>query len=165
MNQESVDALFDYANGTTAGMNYRFRTNTQNRKDQFLAMLISELETPMELPTLYRVTSWKDLTEYFGLTRGNIKSKIGEVFVDRGFMSTSIDKVVPQQMYFIDIGTVFMTIHSKGKHRAIDVNKILGDKSPSKHQKEIILGKDTKFAITQVANIKGITYIDVELKS
>lgn len=165
MNKESIDALFDYAYGVTVGINYRLRTKTQNRKDLYLVKLISELETLTELPTLYRATLWKDLTTYYGLTRGNINSKIGEVFTDYGFMSTSIDREVPPQMYSIDVGTVFMTIRSTGKHRAIDINKVLGEKSPAKYQKEILLGKDTKFVITQVANKKGITYIDVELKS
>ena len=165
MNRENIDALYDYAYGITTGINYRFRTNIQSRKDLHIARLISELETLTELPTLYRATLWKDLTAYYGLTRGNINSKIGEVFTDYGFMSTSIDREVPPQMYSIDIGTVFMTIRSTGKHRAINVNEILGEKSPAKCQKEILLGKGTKFIITQVANKKGITYIDVELKS
>lgn len=165
MNRENIDALYDYAYGITTGINYRFRTNIQSRKDLHIARLISELETLTELPTLYRATLWKDLTAYYGLTRGNINSKIGEVFTDYGFMSTSIDREVPPQMYSIDIGTVFMTIRSTGKHRVINVNEILGEKSPAKYQKEILLGKDTKFIITQVANKKGITYIDVELKS
>lgn len=164
MNKENIDALFDYAYGITTGINYRLRTKTQNRKDLYLVKLISELETPMELPTLYRATLWKDLTEYYGITRNNINSRIGEVFIDYDFMSTSVDRNVPRQMYSIDIGTVFMTIRSKGKHRAIDVNKTLGEKSPAKYQKEFLLGKSTKFILTQVANKKGITYIDIELK-
>ena len=162
---DSLNALYDYAYGYTNSINYGLRRGNPTEEELRIADRISKLETPMELPTLYRGTLWRHLSGDYGITRGNIHSMIGRTITDKGYLSTSIDKKVPKDMYPMDRDTVFMRIKSKGKHRAMDVNGLLGRKSPSPGQKEILLGRNTKFTIAKVNEKNGITYIDVELKS
>lgn len=162
---DSLDALYDYANGDTTHINYGLRRGSSTAEELKIADKLSRLETPMELPTLYRATLWKDISADFGVTRKNISSMVGKDIADKGYMSTSKDSRVPKMMYPIDKNTVFLNIKSKGKHRAIDVNGLLGKKSPASYQKEVLLGRNTRLTITGVKEKDGITYIDVELKS
>lgn len=162
---EALDALREYAEGYTNSINYGLRRGNPTNEDLIIADKISRLESPMELPILYRATLWKDLTGDYGITRKNISSMIGTTITDKGFLSTSIDKRVPEEMYPMDRNTVFLRIKSKGKHRAMNVNGLLGRKSPSPSQKEILLGRNTSFTLTGFEQKNGITYIDAELKS
>ena len=165
MMEDSLKALWNYAEGSTNDINHRFRKGTPTLTDFEIAEKISRLETPMELPTLYRATLWRHFTEDYGVTRENIHFMVGKTIIDNGYLSTSVDRRVPKSMYPIDSDTIFIRILSNEKHKAINVNAILGSNSPTPSQKEIILGRGTKFSILHVENKDGITYIDVELIS
>lgn len=162
--KESLKALYEYAEGIT-DINYRLRSGTFTDETMSISRRISKLESFMRLPILYRGTLWDDFSGDYGITRENIHSMVGRIIVDRGYLSTSTNREVPFRMYPIDKGTLFMRILSKGKYRAIDVNRLLGSHSPSPSQKEILLGRNTKFRLLRITEIKGITHIDVELKS
>ena len=163
--RDSLRALYDYAYGVTTSINYRLRRDNPTCTDIELSHKISFLETFMELPILYRATLWKYFTDDYGITKDNIHSKVGEVILDKGYLSASKDRRVPKLLYPVDSDTLFMRIFSDGKHRAIDVNETLGEDSPWRDQKEVILGMNTRFTITKISKCKGITYIDVKLKS
>lgn len=162
---ESLDALREYAEGYTNNINYGLRRGNPTDEELKIADKISRLETLMELPTLYRATLWKDLNGDYGITRKNLSAMMGATITDKGFLSTSIDRRVPEGMYPMDRNTVFLRIKSKGRHRAMNVNGLLGKKSPSPSQKEILLGRNTSFTLTGFEQKNGITYIDAELKS
>lgn len=159
--EESLSALYNYAYGSSCDLNYRLRQGS-SRKHNIIADKMSQLESEQELPILYRATLWEHFIKDFGVNKDEL---IGKTITDKGFMSTSIDSEVPKELYPIDSGTLFMRIRSKGKHRAIDVNATLGKMSPYPYQKEILLGRRTQFTVVDLTNEKGITYIEVELKS
>lgn len=162
---DSLDALYDYANGTTNSINFGLRRGNPTVEELSTAERLSRVESLMELPTLYRATLWKHIEGDYGITRSNLQAMIGRRIIDKGYMSTSSDSRVPESMYPMDSNTVFIRITSKGKHRAMNVNELLGSRSPSPSQKEFLLGRNTEFSITKFEQKNGITYIEVELKS
>lgn len=161
---QSKQALYDYAYGYTNDLNYRFRKGKPKKQDKENAKLISKLAKPMKLPTLYRSAEWRHFKQDYDIDKNTIRDHIGDVIIDQGFLSTSVEEDGAWQLNVKDKDNLLIIFKSTKKHKAIDINDILGDKSPSPEQREILLDQYTKFKIIKVEeDNKGVITIITEL--
>ena len=161
--EESIKALYDYAFGYTTDINWKLRTSSATSSDLKEAGKISTLMKSQKIPTLYRAMSWDNMQKWFGVYRDSIDVWIGNVFVDKGFVSTSKDPQMPWNNYPKTSNTVYLTITSKKPVKSIDINDILQELSPSPGDKEVLLERNTKFKITGYIIRNKIYYLNLEI--
>lgn len=161
--EENIKALYEYAFGYTTDMNYRFRTSSATPNDKKEASKISALMTAQKIPTVYRSTSCGYMQKWFGVYKDHLDVWIGKFFVDPGFCSTSKDPGMPWNNYPKNSDTLYMTITSKERPKAIDINEVLGKASPSPGDKEVLFDRNTKFKIVSYTVKSGIYYLDIEV--
>lgn len=116
-----------------------------------------------KLPVLYRAISWEYMQKWFGVYRDCLDVWIRKIFVDRGFVSTSLDPHVPMDFYPNNSDTVYFTIKSKKLVKAVNINDVLGKASPSPSDKEVLLDRNRKFKIIRYEIKNKIYHIDLEI--
>lgn len=158
-----IKALYDYEFGYTTDINYRFHTSSATSTDIKEASKISSVMKSQKLPVLYRATSWEYMQKWFGVYRDCLDVWIGKIFVDKGFVSTSLDPRVPMDFYPNNSETVYFTIKSKKAVKAVNINDVLGKASPSPSDKEVLLDRNTKFKILSCDVKNNIYHIDLEI--
>lgn len=161
--ESAIKALYDYAFGYTTDINYRFRTSSATSNDIKEATKISATMKLQKFPTLYRATSWKYMQKWFGVYKDCIDAWVGNIFVDKGFVSTSLDPKVPMDFYPNNTDTVYFTIKSNKAIRGVNINDILGKASPSPSDKEVLLDRNTKFKMLSYTIKNNIYHIDIEI--
>lgn len=161
--EESIKALYDYAFGYTTDINWKLRTSSATSADLKEAEKISSLMKSQKIPTLYRAMSWENMQKWFGIYKDSMDVWIGNVFVDKGFVSTSKNPKMPWNNYPSSPDTIYLTITSKKPVKAIDINDVLKELSPSPGDKEVLLERNIKFKITGYIIRNKIYHLDLEI--
>lgn len=161
--EDCIKSLYEYVAGYTTDINHRLRTYKTTKFDIQEAENISSLMIVSKVSTLYRAVLWKSMKMWFGIYKDNIQRLIGKIFVDPGFVSTSIDSKMPWNNYLKSSETVYLTISARNPVRHVDVNKVLGTASPSPSDKEILLDRNTQFRIDSCVIKDGIYFLGLEI--
>lgn len=148
--KEVIGAVMDYQDLSYEPINQALR-NDIKLKD--VAPEAVKTDKGMQ-KAMKKTTEEKTVYRGFGDTAGKQLSisNAGQIITDKAYTSTSMSKKAFKEAGFDRGWTAKITV-PKGT-KAIDVNKTLGKKSISPHEKELILNKGTKYGIKKIDKAK-----------
>ena len=151
-NDEVKSALWDYVAGYTTAVNAELR---EGRKVEQITSLLDKAFKDKRKIDNYRTVDWKYFENVYGITKENLKDKIGEEIINKGYMSTASEFISPwAKTWYKD--ELIMHITSDKEYPCVDVNKeFKPDEIDCEEQKEIILPRNTKLRIESFEIKKG----------
>ena len=158
LDDEIKSAIWDYVVGYTTSVNNELRKGRVRIASVVTNTLDLAFTDKMPNLDVYRTVDWDFMKNIFGITPDNIDDYIGDIIVDKGYMSTASVMKSPWGSHWMD-GELILHIVSNKPVGVIDVNKRLPPEDiDCEDQSEIILPRSTRLKILSYRLLKGRKY-------
>ena len=155
---EVKSAIWDYVSGYTTSVNTELRSGRNTLARVVTSVLDNAFTDTLPKLDLYRTVDWDFMCNLFGITVKNIDAHIGDVIVDKGYMSTAQSMVSPWGSTWTG-GELILHIVSDRPVDVVDVNRRLpAEDIDCEEQNEIILPRGSKLKIVGYKILKGRGY-------
>ena len=135
------NAIWNYVIGYTTSINNILRNKKQNEKITKDLDKAFDIYGDSDITEFYRTVDWDYMLNIYGLTKENIDEYIGETFRNRGYMSTSSQRISPWGKRWNEWE---LLIHITGDTQYIDINKVFTpDEIDCEEQNELLLPRNT----------------------
>lgn len=134
------NSVWNYVAGYTSSVNNILRAGKTN-------ILTKELDEAFniygdtDINEFYRTVDWDYMLNIYGVTKENIIDYIGHTFKNRGYMSTSSQRISPWGKRWNEWE---LLVHITGDTTYIDINKLFTpDEIDCEEQNELLLPRNT----------------------